>query len=62
MEEKRIIAAQAGLSRYQGKPCRTCGGKERFVSNGNCVACAQEHTKKYREKIKNILSQARAEA
>lgn len=62
MEQSRIEAATQGLLRYQGRPCRSCGSTERFVSNGNCVACSQEHVKKYREKIRERLNQARAEA
>ncbi len=62
MDVDRIEAARQNKSRYDGKPCRSCGGTERFVSNGNCVVCAAEHTKKYREKLKNLLEQARAEA
>ena len=62
MEESRLKAAQEGLSRYDGKPCRACGSTERFVSNGNCVSCSSEHTKKYRAKVRNMLNQARPEA
>lgn len=60
MEKVRLDAAIQGLKRYQGQPCRVCGNTERFVSNGNCVTCAKEHTRKYQEKIKEIIQQARA--
>lgn len=59
MEASRLKAAQEGLSRYDGKPCRICGSTERFVSNGNCVACSASHAKKYRQKVKDTLIQAR---
>lgn len=62
MENSRIEAAKQGNLRYQGRPCRACGSTERFVSNGNCVPCSQEHVRKYREKIREQLNQARAEA
>lgn len=59
MEASRLEAAQDGRSKYEGKPCRVCGSTERFVSNGNCVACSLAHTKKYRQKVQEKLRQAR---
>ena len=29
----------------QGKPCRRCGGTERYKSNRKCVACARKERK-----------------
>lgn len=26
-------------TKYQGKPCRKCGGTERYKSCGNCTRC-----------------------
>lgn len=62
MEVTRLDAANKGAKRYLGRPCRVCGGTERFVTNGNCVSCAKDHNRKYQEKIKHLIQQARAEA
>lgn len=62
MEASRLEAAKLGQKRYQGQPCKVCGNTERFVTNGNCVICAKEHTRKYQQKIKATLQQASAEA
>jgi hypothetical protein len=35
----RQVAIAAGETRYQGRPCRRCGGTERRTINGGCVAC-----------------------
>lgn len=37
-QEKRS-ALLAGQSKYEGAPCRTCGGVIRYVSTSHCVAC-----------------------
>ncbi len=60
MESQRLKAAQQGEHRYHGKPCRACRETERFVANGNCVACAAQHSQKYREKIRELIKKARA--
>lgn len=62
MENERLKAAQQGEPRYHGKPCRVCGETERFVTNGNCIACAAKHSQKYREKVKALIDQAKAGA
>lgn len=31
------------------KPCVKCGAQERHLSNGNCVPCAREGTRRWRE-------------
>lgn len=36
----RKEAIEAGSIKYQGKPCKHCGGTERFVSNRGCTYCA----------------------
>jgi len=28
---------------FEGTPCRTCGGTERYSSNNNCVTCKHNH-------------------
>lgn len=59
MDQARVEAAKQGLSRYDGKPCRVCGGTERYVTSNNCVACSRVSTAKSREKFKVLIEQAR---
>ncbi|WP_347455677.1 hypothetical protein [Acinetobacter thermotolerans] len=35
-------------AKYDGKPCRTCGGTLRYQSNDRCVACIQKASKEKR--------------
>lgn len=35
----------AEITRYQGKPCKKCGGTERHRANDTCVVCQREHQK-----------------
>lgn len=39
MMTPRLQAAQAGESRYHGRPCKTCGTTLRYVLNCTCVEC-----------------------
>lgn len=45
----RQEAIAAGLKRYEGKPCKRCGGTERQVSSKDCVACHREAGRRRRE-------------
>ena len=31
---------------YEGRPCRRCGGTERFTANRTCVVCERERSRK----------------
>jgi len=62
MEPERLKAAKKGKRKYVGNPCRVCGATNRFVSNGNCVACAVNHTRKYRERIRQLMDEAKESA
>lgn len=35
----RQRAAQSGKRTYLGQPCETCGGRRRYVSSHDCIAC-----------------------
>jgi hypothetical protein len=35
----RVKAAAAGERFYEGQICPICGGTQRYVAQGNCVAC-----------------------
>jgi len=39
--ERRERARAEGRKFYTGTPCRICGVMTRYVSTGNCVACAK---------------------
>lgn len=41
----REAAIQAGASTYDGMKCRTCGGRERFVTSKACKHCTNERNK-----------------
>jgi hypothetical protein len=48
--------AQAdGEPRYNGQPCKRCGGTERDTRQGNCVAC---HRAWQRERFRNMTGPA----
>jgi hypothetical protein len=42
----RNSARSQGLTRYIGRPCRTCNNIERRVTTGRCIFCELESTKK----------------
>ena len=47
----RETARKKGLTKYfTGKPCRRGHVSERYVKNGNCVVCASEAAKAWRNK------------
>lgn len=39
--EDRRLAQFEGRKVYNGKPCRNCGGTEKYVENYLCVECAR---------------------
>jgi len=56
---ERMKAAHARQPRYEGKPCRRCGGTTRYTINADCVVCSLARVKKYlaknRAKIRSLL-------
>lgn len=40
----RQEAVLVGAKRYRGKPCKTCGGTEKFVSSYSCTSCTTART------------------
>lgn len=56
----RIEAAKNGQRKYQGKPCKTCSGTERYTINSACVACTLKAKEKDAENIKALLAKAGA--
>ena len=53
---------------FYGRPCQTCGGTERYISTGHCVACAKASAAKSdakrtaKPKQKSAIALARAAA
>lgn len=45
-EKKRQGRPRVGQT-LEGKPCRNCGGTERYVSSNNCVRCQREHGRRH---------------
>jgi hypothetical protein len=48
--KRRARDAELAAKRFEGKPCRTCGGTTRLISDRACVACAKTHVQRLREK------------
>lgn len=40
------------LGKYNGSPCRTCGGVLRYERNGGCVACVRRRSKEKKSAAK----------
>ena len=63
MSTPRIRAAESGCSKYEGRPCKTCGNTIRHTNNASCVKCMNElskkHSRLYRAKIRSLLQQAK---
>lgn len=49
--ELRLIAAQNGDREYEGKACKRCGNRSRYVSNGACKVCVKASASALREKL-----------
>ena len=46
-------AIERGAKTFEGRPSRNCGGAERYVSSGGCVACAERHhAERYRRRAR----------
>ena len=59
MEKQRSAAKAAGLTTYEGAPCRWDHGGERYVSSGACVQCVKDTSTNGRQaKRKKTMSEA----
>jgi hypothetical protein len=52
----RLSAIYQGLPRYQGKPCRKCGGIDRYVAGCDCIVCSAKRSKDYGQKNREAKS------
>lgn len=58
MSDQRAKAKAAGLTTYEGAPCRWDHGGERYVTNGACVQCVKDTSTNGREaKRKKTMSE-----
>ena len=46
----RKEAQELGSPRYHGKPCRTCGGTERYTAHCECCQCARARSARDHQK------------
>lgn len=60
MTSPRINAARSGQRKYIGKPCKSCGEKEKYVVNAACVACTKKASAEGNRKVKWILEESLA--
>lgn len=51
----RIRAAELGFRFYDGTPCRTCGGTNRYVMTGRCVPCERRTCRARQDKIRQAV-------
>ena len=52
----RAAARAAGLTRYEGRPCKKCGTTTRWSCRARCVVCHAESQKVYRKKARGGLT------
>ena len=55
----RTEAAGAGATIYQGRACRVCTDKNRYVSDSQCVTCAKARARVRRLRIRELQQAAK---
>ena len=55
----RLIAQAAGLKRYEGLPCKHCGGTTRYVGNQQCIPCKLQRKKADRKRHQKYATRGR---
>lgn len=59
----RTEAAKRGLTRYYtGRPCAKGHDAERYTTNGVCLMCNQDSGRKFNQKMREMLEEARGVA
>ena len=59
MDTVRLEAARCGRRKYDGNPCKICGGTERYTASASCTACQKRHNDQSKLKIRELLKQAK---
>ena len=62
MTNERMKAAEAGLVRFEGSPCRKGHGTARYTLTGVCVVCARENSVRQQRKMRERIRLARSQA
>jgi hypothetical protein len=62
MTTERMKAAEAGLVRFEGNPCRKGHGTARYTLTGVCVVCARENSVRQQRKMRERVRQLKASA
>lgn len=60
MNPKRLEAASAGLTRYEGRQCERCGGTMRYVANDGCVPCQNASVRQFYARKRQQKNQQKA--
>lgn len=60
MTSPRVVAAKKGERKYHGKPCKTCGGTERYVINAGCVSCLTKSKTESHSRLLQAIQEAKA--
>lgn len=55
----RLVAAENGQTHYEGRPCANCKTTLRYTSTSACVECNREASRAVRERIRELLEEAR---
>ncbi len=53
-----MVAARAGLKRFEGNPCPKCDGTIRHTSSGSCVRCTIKRATARTNEIRETLREA----
>lgn len=63
-ESPRTKAAMEGQTKYEGKPCKVCGGTLRWIINCTCVSCSNARTaegvRKRRQLLRDLMKGGRS--
>lgn len=59
MDSIRLEAAKRGHNKYNGSPCKICGGTERYTASASCTACQKRHNDQSKMRIRELLKQAK---
>lgn len=60
MSEERERAALEGQQKFEGTPCKSCGGVLRYTSNGNCTECSAKHASAYNKRMRELIRKLKA--
>ena len=59
MHPNRKQSIEEGAPRFEGVPCRICGGTLRYTINCDCVKCSRDRAKVCQRKARQRMREAR---